>query len=141
MKVQCRKYRPEDFNELLNLINELGYPLTADELNENLTSYQKKGGQLFVSTRNNEVLGCVTVIISASIAEGIYGEIKSLVVSKKARGLGLGTLLTSEAEKWVGEQVDKIRVRTNATREGAHMFYEKRGYEQIKTQKVFFKAI
>lgn len=141
MNYQCREYRSNDFSELLKLMATLGYPLTVEELKKNIHLYQEEGGQILVAEKNGVVLGCITVTMSASVAEGVYGEIKSLVVSEKARGMGVGSVLSEGAEAWLSERVNRIRVRTNSVREKAHKFYEKQGYSHVKSQKVYSKDI
>jgi len=75
------------------------------------------------------------------LAEGIYAEIVSLVVSEKERGNGIGAGLLREAEKWASQRVNKIRVRANVVRDDAHKFYSRQGYEHTKSQKVFIKRV
>ena len=77
--------------------------------------------------------------LDVRLAEGIYAEIVSLIVSEKARGKGIGKALIKEAEKWATKRVDKIRVRANEIRQYAHAFYINQGFKYAKTQKVFIK--
>ncbi|MCG8615435.1 MAG: GNAT family N-acetyltransferase, partial [Desulfobacterales bacterium] len=111
------------------------------ELQNNIRAIREKGGEVIVAAERSEVVGCVCVLMDARLAEGVYAEIVSLVVSENCRGTGIGKGLVTEAEKWSGEKVNKIRVRANAIRDNAHRFYKSLGYDEIKTQKIFRKTV
>jgi GNAT superfamily N-acetyltransferase len=68
------------------------------------------------------------------LAEGMFGEILSLVVSKDHRGSGIGTCLIKNAESWLKPQATKLRIRANSIRLKAHKFYKSLVYIEIKTQ-------
>ncbi len=47
-----------------------------------------------------------------------------------------------QAERWAKEKgCQAVYVRSNVVREGAHAFYERIGYVNIKLSKVFRKAL
>lgn len=96
---------------------------------------------MFVAEVAGEVLGCVSAIIDARLAEGLKGEIVSLVVSEEARGKGLGKGLIREAENWLSGNVSIIRVRANALRERSHLVYESLGYRKEKSQVILLKRL
>ena len=120
---------------------ELGYSVDQSELIENIKEILKRDGAVIVAEENNEIIGSVCVLIDVRLAEGIYAEIVSLVVSKKSRGKGVGKALVKEAEKWASYRVKKIRVRANEIRFSAHAFYQNQGYNHIKSQKIFIKKL
>ena len=137
----CRKYQQEDLKTLQRLMLELGYCVTLTELRNNIREIDKKGGQLFVAEKDGEVVGSVCILMDARLAEGVYAEIVSLIVSEKERGKGIGKELVQEAEAWASQRVNKVRVRANEIRSSAHAFYQNQGYEEIKTQKIFIKKV
>ncbi len=141
MEIQYRAYSDGDLSSLQELMLELGYSLNIDELKTNIHVVLQRGGNILVTEKDNQILGCVCVILDARLAEGVYAEIVSLVVSEKARGQGVGTALVLEAESWASTRVNKIRVRANSTREKAHNFYMGLGYENMKAQKIFIKKV
>ncbi len=141
MKFTCRKYQDDDLETMQRLMIELGYSVELAELSNNIREIYKKGSEIFVAEKNGEVVGSVCVMIDARLAEGVYAEIVSLIVSEKAQGKGIGKKLVNEAEVWAGERVNKIRVRANEIRNSAHAFYKKQGFEEIKTQKIFVKKV
>lgn len=69
-------------------------------------------------------------------------EIGGLVVDKIYRSKGVGKNLMKKVEYW-GKQKDCtiISLRSNEKRKEAHEFYQKIGYENVKTQYTFRKKL
>ena len=141
MHNQNRIYQEEDLVPIQNLMSELGYPVEIAELKENIRQIREKEGEIFVHRLNGEVVGCVCVLMDVRLAEGIYAEIVSLIVSEKERGKGIGAELVKEAEEWARPRAGKIRVRANVVREAAYSFYTSQGYNHVKSQNVFIKYV
>jgi len=141
MKYLCREYQQDDLEKLQILMLELGYTVDLTALGENISAIYKKGGEIFITEIEGDVVGSVCVLIDARLAEGVYAEIVSLIVSENIRGQGVGKVLVKEAEIWAKKHVNKIRVRANEVRNLAHNFYKNQGYEEIKTQKIFIKKL
>ena len=141
MNYACRKYQHDDLKTLQRLMLELGYCVELTELRNNIREIYKNGGQIIVAEKDEEAVGSVCVLMDARLAEGLYAEIVSLVVSEKVRGKGIGKELVQEAEVWASKRVNKVRVRANDIRSSAHAFYKNQGYEEIKTQKIFIKKV
>lgn len=141
MKVLYRQYQESDAAGLQQLLVELGYPLEIFQLSQNVDAIREKGGAVIVAVMDAQLIGSVCAITDARLAEGIYGEIVSLVVSEKYRGAGIGRVLVQEAESWIAGRADKVRVRANVIRSKAHLFYQAQGYQEIKEQKVFVKQL
>lgn len=139
MNTIYRKYTHQDAQALVMLMAQLGYDHSEESLSANISAVREQGGEVFVAEVAGNVRGCVSAIIDVRLAEGIKGEIVSLVVSEEARGQGLGKGLILEAEKWLSGKVSVIRVRANALREQSHLFYESLGYSKEKTQAVLLK--
>jgi len=139
MKTIYRKYTHQDTQALVLLMAQLGYDHSETTLSSNVSAVRKQGGEVFVAEVAGNILGCVSAIVDVRLAEGIKGEIVSLVVSEEARGQGLGKGLILEAEKWLSGKVSVIRVRANALREQSHRFYESLGYRKEKAQAVLIK--
>lgn len=141
MTVRIRHFKEADLILLRGLMLELGYSVEETDLSKNIKAIRHKGGEVLVAHENSVLVGSVCVLMDARLAEGIYAEIVSLIVSQRARRKGIGKALVKEAEIWASQRADKIRVRANETRSAAHSFYLGRGYEHIKTQKIFTKKV
>jgi GNAT superfamily N-acetyltransferase len=136
-----RLYKEGDLDPLKRLMAELGYKVEIAELRKNVREIQESGGEIFVHELNGNVVGCVCVLIDVRLAEGIFAEIVSLIVSEKERGKGIGAGLVRVAEEWARQRVGKIRVRANVVREAAYSFYKSQGYRYTKSQNVFIKSV
>ena len=141
MEVTIRRYQPKDLNTLVQLIDQLGYQHTINSLQNNLDLLQKHGGEVFVAEHDAAVCGCIAVNLTIGLAEGLRGEIISLVVSEQARGLGIGKKLVTQGEEWIKSSTHHFRVRANTIRTKAHEFYKSLGYDIKKSQFVFEKDI
>lgn len=122
-------------------MHELGYDLSINDVINNVHHVQQHGGTIFLAQSDDTIVGCICAMIDARLAEGLYGEIVSLVVTEKFRGHGIGKKLVSRAEILLKERVNTIRVRANTVRSSAHRFYESLGYQSVKNQKIFIKAV
>jgi ribosomal protein S18 acetylase RimI-like enzyme len=141
MKITIRQLIPDDIKIVQQLMHELGYPLNEEELHFNINMINKKGGIILVAELGENVVGCLSAVINVSLAEGMFGEIVSLVVSRECRGIGIGKCLVKQAEDWLKPKVDKIRIRANSIRLEAHKFYKSLGYKEVKTQISFIKYV
>lgn len=141
MNTIYRKYTHQDIQALIPLMAQLGYDHSEQALSNNVSAVRKQGGEVFVAEVSGNVLGCVSALIDVRLAEGVKGEVVSLVVSEDARGRGIGKGLVLEAEQWLAGKVSVIRVRANALREQAHLFYESLGYRKEKTQAILIKKV
>ena len=136
-----REYDKTDSKSIKSLMYELGYSVTETELIDNIQEIQNRGGTVFVAEVNSRVVGSICFVIDARLAEGVCGELVSLIVSEKFRGTGVGKGLVEIGEKWIGKRAAKIRVRANEIRSDAHSFYKQLGYKETKTQKIFIKNV
>jgi GNAT superfamily N-acetyltransferase len=141
MKILYREYDKADTTSITYLMSELGYSVDEEELKFNIQEIQNRGGTVFVAEVNGRVVGSICSVIDARLAEGVYGELVSLIVSEKFRGTGVGKGLVEVGEQWIGKRATRIRVRANEIRSDAHAFYKHLGYRESKTQKVFIKNV
>jgi len=139
-KLVCRVYEERDLTDLITLMNQLGYEYSRQSLSYNIQQVRNQGGEVFIAEDAGLVCGCVAAILDIRLAEGIKGEIVSLVVNQQARGRGIGKLLVVAAEQWLSQYVDEYRIRANAIRKDAHQFYQQLGYSEMKQQVVLGKT-
>jgi len=137
-------YRPaleKDLTTLAALITELGYETTPTAMKSRIAEIRANQGEILVAELDQEVIGCINMIIDIRLAEGKAGEIVSLIVTQKCQGLGIGKGLVCSAEQWLLHRCDRIRVRANTLRSEAHRFYQSLGFTAIKAQQVFIKNL
>lgn len=141
MKIEYRSIDKCEHEALITLMRQLGYSHSLESISANVTAVIKNGGEVFVADINGHIRACVCAIIDVRLASGKCGEIVSLVVSEEYRGLGLGKALVQYAEGWIRERTSEVRIRANINRHDTHLFYQSRGYEENKVQKIFVKTL
>lgn len=133
-----------DTEEIGNLCLQLGYDVEEQLVKENLDKLIDKQDNAIYVIENDDtkIIGWVHVYGKHLIETKSYAEIGGLVVDQKYRRLGIGEQLMKMCEDWsVKEGYGILRLRSGISREVAHMFYEKIGYENVKLQKVFEKKL
>jgi ribosomal protein S18 acetylase RimI-like enzyme len=69
-------------------------------------------------------------------------EIWGLVVDSRHRGNRIGQRLMDAAEAWARERgVTTMRLYTNVLRTDTHRFYERLGFERVKTSYTYTKTL
>jgi GNAT superfamily N-acetyltransferase len=135
---------PADINEVSELLIQLGYNVSTEELINRIEKITELGkGTVFVAKdETNKIIGCVHALLDVRLAGGNFGEVVSLVVDEGFRGKGIGKKLIGEAEAWLRQKGEKrLRIRCNAIRNETHKFYEHLGFVEKKSQKIFEKII
>jgi N-acetylglutamate synthase-like GNAT family acetyltransferase len=132
-----------DVDVIASLAGELGYPATPAEMAPRLAALlQSAFDAVLVAEHDGAVIGWIHVAAITLVESAPHAEIRGLVVTDAQRGRNVGSALVDAAERWAREQgFTRIRVRSNATRERTHRFYERRGYHVKKAQKVFDKTL
>jgi GNAT superfamily N-acetyltransferase len=132
-----------DSESLAGLSRQLGYPVDVEEMRKRLKRIgDRADNALFVAVAEGKVIGWIQVIAREVLVADRHAEIGGLVVDESYRGRGGGQALMKQAESWAREHGCRaVVVRTNVVRALAHTFYEKIGYQAIKSQKVFWKVI
>ena len=101
------------------------------------------GGQVFVAVDPHaNVLGWTHVVARQNLEEVPFAELAGLIVDADARSRRVGAQLLHAAEDWARSNgFSRLRVRSNVSRERAHAFYRREGYDEIKRQVVFVKPL
>jgi GNAT superfamily N-acetyltransferase len=126
------------------LTTQLGYPSTAPETAERLALLAASPDlhAVLVAEADGRAIGWVHVELDASLVSGTKANIGGLVVDEAHRSGRIGAELLAAAEAWARERgVTRMIVRSRVTRERAHRFYEREGYELVKTSHVFEKPL
>jgi GNAT superfamily N-acetyltransferase len=132
----------DDAEAVATLTTQLGYNRTSEQIIAWLTHLAANPAEqaAFVACLNHEVIAWIEVSIERRLQSAPYGMIGGLVVSEAIRSRGIGRLLCRRAEQWTWDQgLDTLRVTSRSTRSGAHRFYLRDGYREVKTSLVFEK--
>ena len=143
-EVRIRRARQTDAPQIAELCAQLGYPTSSKEMATRLKQVlREKSGACFVAeTAQDGIVGWVHVSVTPLLEVERRAELGGLVVDEKARGRGAGADLLKAAEDWARKtRCTGMSVRSNVTRERAHGFYLRQGYEHYKTQKAFHKTL
>lgn len=135
--------RAEDAEMVAELTEQLGYPASAAQIRARVAAVADLSDHgLFVATSEGVVAGWIHVRTWDLLQDEPAAELGGLVVGELHRGQGVGEALLGAAEEWAQRRGRAVLwVRTNVTREGAHRFYEGRGYHRMKTSHTFRKEL
>jgi GNAT superfamily N-acetyltransferase len=139
-----RTINSTDMPQLVGLLQQLGYSATVEEISERIETITTilRGTVIVAEDDRGKLIGCIQASVDTRLAEGTFGEIVSLVVDADTRGQGVGKKLIAEATTWlVASGCSTLRVRCNSKRSEAHVFYQRLGFQEIKSQKIFEKRI
>jgi GNAT superfamily N-acetyltransferase len=134
----------EDAEVVAALSGELGYEVTVEAICERIAHFSPGTDRqiALVACLGTEVVGWIEASIHHGLQSPPYSLINGLVVSETRRGLGIGKRLCDEVETWSRRQgVTTVRVTSRISREDAHRFYLREGFERIKTWAVFEKML
>jgi len=129
--VAVRAVDHRDAADVQGLLNDLGYPMSLDEVHSRLRALDaERSTKVLVAEGGDRVIG-LAVIHWFELLEkpGPFARLLALVVSNRARGTGVGRRLV-EAVEAVARRAGCLgmEVTTAAHREQAQGFYEGMGF-------------
>lgn len=130
--LEIRPTRMADASALARLMEQLGYPTAAVEMEARLTGLLAHSDyQTLVAERNGHIVGMIGVHLGRYYEKnGVYGQIVALVVSQAHQGQHIGSALVAEGERWLQTRgVQTVIVNSGTYRQAAHRFYEHLGYQ------------
>jgi GNAT superfamily N-acetyltransferase len=138
-----RVARESDASDVASLTAQLGYQVTPDEVTSRLSRILRRSDQRFIVAEDQQrIVGWVHALVVEYVEANPFAVIGGLVVDKSSRRRGIGRMLMEYAETWAKEQrCSIVRLWSSAGRTGAHQFYERQGYKNIKTQYSFVKPL
>lgn len=142
MNLQVRPMEPVDAEAVARLSGQLGYPITASQIQERFAWITRSPDNgFFVAEQGGRVLGWVHVCGVHPLMSLSYAEVGGLIVAEDARRQGIGRALMTKAERWAQRQpYPDVRLRSGVPRVDAHAFYQSIGYELTKTSHMFRKV-
>lgn len=135
---------PTDYDKMADLAGQLGYQSTEKEIRDRLGEMKNSNqyGVYVAELPGGRIGGWIGVYVFLSVATDRCAEISGLVVDQQIRSRGIGKVLVHAAEQWARiHGCDAIGVKSNVTRDRAHSFYRKNGFERVKTQQSFRKSL
>jgi GNAT superfamily N-acetyltransferase len=134
----------EDAASVAALSAQLGYEISIEAIEEHIGRLSACAGSqvAFVACMGTVVVGWIEAAITHHLQSAPHSLITGLVVRDGMRGFGVGKRLCAEVEAWSREQgIVVLRVTSRMSREGAHRFYLREGFQQTKTSAVFEKIL
>jgi GNAT superfamily N-acetyltransferase len=141
--LRVRSAVPRDAPALAALAGELGYPSSAEELLGRLAAVNPTDAAVIVSAdADDQPTGWCHIELHRSLVDPLSALILGLVVGERHRSTGIGAALLAAAEGWAhGRGCQRLVVATRVTRERAHRFYAREGYEVSKTSYFLTKPL
>jgi ribosomal protein S18 acetylase RimI-like enzyme len=142
--VRIRTACLDDAARIAELAAQLGYAVTPEDMRSRLETVLGDEHQLVSVAENqhNEIIGWLHLTIARPLLAEPAANIVGLVVDQRFRCHGIGRLLMCEAEAWtLAQDLKWISLRSNVVRNEAHKFYERLGYERVKTQHTYRKHL
>ena len=133
-----------DMAQAAELATQLGYPSTAEEVALRFAALRERSTEavLVAADAEGRAIGWIHVGRVFSLAVSDTALIGGLVVDEAHRSERIGAELLAAAEAWARDQgVRTMTVSSRVTRDGAHRFYLREGYELRKTSHVFAKPL
>jgi ribosomal protein S18 acetylase RimI-like enzyme len=129
--LMVREALPRDGAAIAALVTELGFPNGEKEITKRLPALRKAGEPPLIA-EESEVIGCLTWHVTPALHRPRpVGRVTMMVVTKKARGRGVGKALLEEAEARLrAAGCGLVEVTSNIELGGAHEFYRRRGFER-----------
>ena len=131
-EVNVREATVADAPALAPLLGELGYPATTAQTAPRMRRMLARDDQKILIAENaNGALGVLALHVFPSLTyDRDIALIMALVITEKARGLGVGRKLVDGAEVMARSLgASRLMVTTHNRRADAHAFYERLGFE------------
>jgi GNAT superfamily N-acetyltransferase len=142
--IRIRPMRSTDAPHVADLATQLGYPSTTDDILHRLTELDghPRATALVAVDDADEPIGWIQVERTPSLVVGDTALIGGLVVDEAHRSGRIGQALLAAGEEWARQQgATTMTVSSRIARERAHRFYEREGYERLKTSYIFTKPL
>ncbi len=124
------------------LLEQLGYPLPAEVLHQNINDLlNHPDHKLLVYELDDDVVAFISIHFVPYIAlQGNAAIITYFAVDQEMRSKGIGKEMEEYAVKLAKEKnCARIQLHSNIRRKDAHRFYERQGY--IESPKYFHKPL
>ncbi|MHB8878505.1 MAG: GNAT family N-acetyltransferase, partial [Myxococcaceae bacterium] len=136
--VEVRSPGPADFPALAELLDQLGYPCTEEQVQARLAALSPAGHQqvliadLWLGTHQTVVAGLLAMEIGCFFHRDVrHAHVTALVADRRYRHRGVARALMAEAQAIARrEGCQLMHVRSSRSRDDAHAFYRALGFEE-----------
>jgi len=134
-----RQAVPADAARLAELARVLGYEVDPHEARRRVEALDAAPDHvLLVAERDGRVVGFAHALELDGFVSARRALLAALVVDPAARRSGVARRLVEHVRRWAIERGREcLVVRSRVARTDAHAFYERIGFERVKTQVVF----
>lgn len=141
MQLQIDTAQLQDAPQLANLLAQLGYPASVQQVADRIIAHQAAGYHLLVAKEGSYTLGFISLhIYQAMHHTQSIGRITAFCIDESIRGTGAGSQLLTAAEMYFqSNNCFKVEVTSNLKRDTTHAYYLKRGYREVS--KHFIKLL
>ena len=132
MDLTIRDARVADADEIARLLDQLGYPSAVGAVAARLERLAIVGDRVVVAELEGHVVGLAHLHVTPALErDRPAAKIGALVVDETHRGRGVGRALVEAVEQEARTRgCELLFLTTAASRDEAHVFYERLGFEQ-----------
>lgn len=139
-----RSIQYSDASEVRKLLEQLGYPLSEQEVSQCIEAYSVPPLYAFGYEQNRAVIGVIAIAsYPLFLSPFKRTRIEAFVVDENFRGQGIGTRLLQYVEQFAAIQYSMVIDLTSSIsrkENGTHDFYRHLGYENKgKEEKVYLR--
>lgn len=130
-----------DLAPLVSLIGQLGYPIDAASMEDNIKAYSTLPHlKAWVIERSGKVVGVLSLAVTESFhRRGRSARILSLVIDEAHRRLKLGEALIKVAEEYAKSKgCSYLELTSGMHRKPAHQFYRSLGFDELNDLKKYY---
>lgn len=129
--LQIRQAERQDLRAIENLLLQLGYSSTQEQLQMYLEKSERTD-EIYIAEEEGNIIGLISLLFFDYFpAQQQICRITALIVTQVCRGLGVGTQLINFAKARANEQgCHQLEVTTSMRREKTQAYYEAIGFEK-----------
>lgn len=142
--VRIRTAHLDDAQQIAELSGQLGYPVAGGDMRSRLETVAEDEDHLVLvaESQDAQIIGWLHATVTRPLVDEPASHLAGLVVDRRFRRNGVGRALMHQAEAWtLARGLKWVSLRSNVIRADAHGFYERLGYERLKTQHMYRKRL
>jgi GNAT superfamily N-acetyltransferase len=134
MDITVRTAGSEDAQAIIPILAELSADATSLDPEKVAARLRDPRVRVVVAVADGRLVGTATLTSLVTLTEGLVGRVEDVVVTKGARGTGLGRRLMEALHVEARDLgITKIELTSRPAREAANQLYRSLGYERRDT--------